>query len=307
MAAAEQQYLFAILLGLVSGVAARLCMLRSDYRNYPSYPHGYIIHLSLGAIAAVLAALAVPALIEEELTAITFLVLCAQQFRDIRSMERETLMKLEEQALVPRGADYIEGIAKVFESRNYLVMLVALLTSAAVIIWDRRMGVLVGVLLVLVSMFLMRGSMIGEIAQVRQGRLHFEKSLLYVDDIVLMNVGSMDAREKILREGVGIVLTPYNDDGRAVLNSPGQRQAILHDISILTGNQMDIGEQEWTPMARKNMATGTLGVFVLPNVPDVDCVIAAAKATPVLESAAQKPLSSRIGRKIARDSKKNNA
>ena len=127
MAPQEHQYLLAILLGFATGVIARFCMLRSDYRNYPSYPHGYIIHLSLGAIASILAALAVPALIEEELTAVTFLVLCAQQFRDIRSMERETLMKLEEQALVPRGPDYIEGIAKVFESRNYLVMLVALL------------------------------------------------------------------------------------------------------------------------------------------------------------------------------------
>ena len=40
-------------------------------------------------------------------------------------------MKLEENTLVPRGLDYIEGIAKVFESRNYLVMLVALVTSGA--------------------------------------------------------------------------------------------------------------------------------------------------------------------------------
>lgn len=93
-------------------------MLRTDYRNYPSYPHGYIIHLSLGAIAASLAAIALPALLEEEYTAVTFLVLCAQQFRDIRNMERETLMKLEENTLVPRGLDYIEGIAKVFESRQ---------------------------------------------------------------------------------------------------------------------------------------------------------------------------------------------
>ena len=300
MAAQEHQYLIAILLGFAAGVLARFCMLRSDYRNYPSYPHGYIIHLSLGAIAAVLASLAVPALIEEELTAITFLVLCAQQFRDIRSMERETLMKLEEQALIPRGADYIEGIAKVFESRNYLVMLVALLVSAFVVMINWQAGCLAAVVLVGVSIFCMRGSYIGDIAQIQAGTLHFEKSLLYVDDIVLMNVGDPSAREKILREGVGIVLKPYNDDGRAVLNSPGQRQAILHDISILTGNQMDIGEQEWSPMARKNMKTGVLGIFVLPNYKDTQAVISAAERVPVLESAAQKPLSNPIGRKLAK-------
>jgi len=305
MAANEQQYLFAILLGMIFGIIARLCMLRSDYRNYPSYPHGYIIHISLGAIAAILASLAVPALIEEELTAITFLVLCAQQFRDIRSMERETLMKLEEQALVPRGPEYIEGIAKVFESRNYLVMLVALLTSAAVIVWNPMAGVLTGCALVVISLFLMRGSTVKDIAQIRPGKLHFEKSLLYVDDIVIMNVGSAEARETILRDGVGIVCIPDNDDGRAVLNSPGQRQAIIHNISILTGSRIDIGEQEWTPMARKNMTTGVLGIFVLPNVKDVGCVIEAANRAPVLESAAQKPLSSTIGRRIAEDYRKN--
>jgi hypothetical protein len=303
MAPQEHQYLLAILLGFATGVIARFCMLRSDYRNYPSYPHGYIIHLSLGAIASILAALAVPALIEEELTAVTFLVLCAQQFRDIRSMERETLMKLEEQALVPRGPDYIEGIAKVFESRNYLVMLVALTVSGAVVLSNWRIGCIVAVIMVGFSLCCMRGSYIGDIAQIHAGTLHFDKSLLYVDDIVLMNVGDPKAREKILQEGVGIVLYPNDDDGRAILNSLGQRQAILHDVSILTGNQLDVGEQEWTPMARKNMKTGALGIFILPNYKNVECVIAAVKRTPILESAAQKPLSSAIGRNIAKGAK----
>ena len=303
MAPQEHQYLMAILLGFATGVLARFCMLRSDYRNYPSYPHGYIIHLSLGAIAAILAALAVPALIEEELTAVTFLVLCAQQFRDIRNMERETLLNLEEQSLVPRGADYIEGIAKVFESRNYLVMLVALTVSATVVLSNWRIGCIAAVIMVGFSLLCMRGSYIGDIAQVHAGTLHFDKSLLYVDDIVLMNVGDPAAKEKILQEGVGIVLYPHDADGRAVLNSVGQRQAILHDVSILAGNQLDIGEQEWTPMARKNMSTGALGIFILPDQRDVEGIITAVKRTPVLESAAQKPLSSTIGRDIAKGAK----
>ena len=67
-------YTEAIVLGMTAGFIARLYMLRTDYRNYPSYPHGYIIHLSLGAIAASLAAIALPALLEEEYTAVTFLV-----------------------------------------------------------------------------------------------------------------------------------------------------------------------------------------------------------------------------------------
>ena len=284
---------------MTAGFLARLYMLRTDYRNYPSYPHGYIIHLSLGAIAASLAAIALPALLEEEYTAVTFLVLCAQQFRDIRNMERETLMKLEENTLVPRGLDYIEGIAKVFESRNYLVMLVALVTSGATIWGGWTWGVLAGLVMILFSRFLMRGSYIRNIAKVEQGQLHFEKSLLYVDDIVIMNVGDPAAREKILEEGIGLMLHPYDDDGRSVLNNLGQRQAMLHDISMLVGNKLEIGEQEWTPTARKNMETGALGIFLMPNEKDIACVIEAAKRTPVLESAVQKPLANTIGRKAA--------
>ena len=229
-------YAESIILGIMAGFLARLFMLRTDYRNYPSYPHGYIIHLSLGAIAAALASLALPALLEEEYTAVTFLVLCAQQFRDIRNMERESLMKLEENKLVPRGADYIEGIAKVFESRNYLVMLVALGTSAFTLYGGLMLGLLTAVCLFFLVQFLKRGSFVRHIARIEPVSLHFEKSLLYVDDIVIMNVGDLAAREKIIQEGVGIILHPVDDDGRAILNNLGQRQALLHDISMLTGN-----------------------------------------------------------------------
>lgn len=292
-------YTLQILWGMASGFIARLYMLRTDYRNYPSYPHGYIIHLSLGAIAAALAAIAVPALLEEEYTAITFLVLCAQQFRDIRNMERETLMKLDETALVPRGADYIEGIAKVFESRNYLVMLVSLTVTVSTVFIGWAAGVVVAVIMVGFCKMMMRGSFVRHIAVIKQATLHFEGALLMVDDIVMMNVGDPKAREKILAEGLGIVLHPKDDDARSILNNVGQRQAILHSIASLVGSKVEVGEPEWSPLARKNIDTGVLGVFILPNEPDLPCILEAAGQTPVLESAVQKPLASRIGRKAA--------
>lgn len=293
MAAQEQTYLYAILLGFAFGALARICMLRSDYRNHPSYPHGYVIHLSLGAIAAILAALAVPAILEEELTAITFLVLCAQQFREIRTIERESLMQLEAQALVPRGAMYIEGIAAVFESRNYLVMLVSFLTSAACTLWGLVAGVAAGSVLLGVAMRWMRGRNIGQIARVQVGQLHFAQSLLCVEDVVLMNVGSPHAREQILAHGVGLVVDAYDAYGRAVLDHPGQRQAILHTVASLLGSKMDVGEQEWTPMARKNSTTGRLGIFLMPDSANAHRAVEAVNCAPVLESAAIKPYGKR--------------
>lgn len=270
------------------GFFDRLYLLCSDYRSYPSYPHGYVIHLSLGAIAAALAAVAIPALLVKEYTAITFLVLCAQQFRDIRNMERETLLKLEDSQLVPRGADYIEGIAKVFEARNYLVMMVALVTTGGIIFLEVRAGVFLGILAIIASHILMSGQKIGEIAEVREGRVSFDGPLLMVDDIVIMNVGEKKARTKILSEGVGLILTGKDDNGRAALNNLGQRQAILHDIAAIIGSKAEIGEPSYTPMARKNIDTGAIGIYFLPNERDVEGLIKAVKRTPLLESAVSK-------------------
>lgn len=270
------------------GFFDRLYLLCSDYRSYPSYPHGYVIHLSLGAIAAALAAVAIPALLVKEYTAITFLVLCAQQFRDIRNMERETLLKLEDSQLVPRGADYIEGIAKVFEARNYLVMMVALVTTGGIIFLEVRAGVFLGILAIIASHILMSGQKIGEIAEVREGRVSFDGPLLMVDDIVIMNVGEKKARTKILSEGVGLILTGKDDNGRAALNNLGQRQAILHDIAAIIGSKAEIGEPSYTPMARKNVDTGAIGIYFLPNERDVEGLIKAVKRTPLLESAVSK-------------------
>ena len=40
-------------------------------------------------------------------------------------MERDSLKALEDNELVPRGSEYIESIARVFETRYYIVIVVA--------------------------------------------------------------------------------------------------------------------------------------------------------------------------------------
>ncbi|KJS22522.1 MAG: membrane protein [Clostridiaceae bacterium BRH_c20a] len=288
-----------ILLGIATGIAARIFMLRNDYRSYPSYPHGYVTHISLGIIAAALGSIAIPALLEKEFTAVTFLVLAAQQFRDIRNMERETLSKLENYNMVPRGFDYIEGIAKTFEARNYLVILVSLVSTGTAVLFNIWIGIFAGIFTIFISGFLMRGDFVKDIAIVKIGKLHFEKSLLMVDNIVIMNIGLEDSKKKILSEGIGLIIHPKNDNARATLNNLGQRQAILHDVSVLVGSKLETGEPDWTPLMRKDIDTGKLALYILPNEKDVECVIQAVYQTPILESAVQKPLESKIGRKAA--------
>lgn len=293
------EYLPALVAGIVMGTLARIYMLRSDYRQFPSYPHGYVTHLGLGVIAASLGAVAIPALLEQEFAAVTFLALAAQQFRDIRNMERESLNELEELALVPRGKDYIEGIARVFESRNYLVMFTSLSTSLVTFYTEWYYGILAAVLVIYLNTFLMKGQVVGDIAVIKPSKPYFKGALLMVDNIVIMNIGLTASREKIVKEGLGVIIKPKDDNARATLNSVGQRQAIIQVAASLLGTKREVGELEWTPLARKDIDTGKLALFILPIEPDIEPLIKAVKMTPVLESSKVNPLQSGPGRQAA--------
>ncbi|MDD2586251.1 MAG: YIEGIA family protein [Syntrophomonadaceae bacterium] len=293
------KYAIAILAGVVTGFIARWVMLRSDYRQYPTYPHGELTHLALGFIAASLGAVAVPAIAKPDYVAVTFLVLAAQQFRDVRNMERESLINLEETKLVSRGTDYIEGIARVFEARNYLVIFTALITSGVVYWLDWPYALITGPLCILASIKLMSGQHIGDIAELEPGEVHFEGSLLKIDDVVIMNVGLPETREKIIKEGMGVIIKPKNDNARLTLHSPGQRMAIIHDVVTILGTKVDINETELIPMARKQIDEGYLAFFLVANEPDYEYLVEIIKRVPVLESARGTTLSSFYGRKAA--------
>lgn len=291
-----EEYGVMLLLSVVFGTVGRIVLLKTDYRQYPGYPHGYLTHISLGFIAAALGAVAIPALAEKEFTAVTFLALAAQQFREIRNMERDSLQKLESGDIISRGNDYIEGIAKVFEARNYLVMIISFGTSVAIFFTNWIIGAIVGIVLIYLASQVMQGQMIKDIAVVKPAKLHFDNSLLLVDDIVIMNVGLKSSREKILREGLAIVIEPKDDNARATLHNPGQRQAIVHIASTIVGTKAEVGEQEWTTLARKNIDTGVIGLFILPNEPDIKALIMAVETSPVLESSRRNILSTDAGK-----------
>ena len=99
--------LWAFASGTAAGFLLRILVLRVDYRQYPSYPHNYLAHLTVGLIAAVIGAMFTPALIAGEYAAVTFLTLAATQFREVRSVERDTLRHLEQSLLIVRGPDYV--------------------------------------------------------------------------------------------------------------------------------------------------------------------------------------------------------
>lgn len=162
-------YTFPVIIGVIFGMVARLYMLRTDYRQYPTYIHGQVIHIALGFIASGLGAIIMPALIQEEFTAITFLTLAATQFRDVRNMERNTLTQMDSYELVSRGSTYIEGIAIAFESRNYIAILTALITTTACIFFSLVVGTVVGILCFFMAKLLMSGSQLKDIVSIQKG------------------------------------------------------------------------------------------------------------------------------------------
>ncbi|GAB7388178.1 YIEGIA family protein [Bacillaceae bacterium] len=291
-----ENYTTAVIVGIVMGFLGRLYMLRTDYRQYPTYPHGRVIHVSLGLIAAGLGAVAVPALLEKEYTAITFLGLAAQQFRDVRNMERNTLSKLDVMELVPRGTSYIEGIAMVFEGRNYLVIMTAFFGSLATVFWGWSGGLAAGVVAFVLSHRWMAGKTIGQIVEIREGQVRLEGPNLYVDDIYIMNIGLQDTREKIQKHGLGLVLVPKNKNSAVTIANIGQRQAILHDASTILGVYRDTGEPSLVPLAKRDLNSGRLGIFLLPLERDVKKAITVVAHVPVLENAIRMPTESEANR-----------
>ncbi|QFT89417.1 hypothetical protein FIU87_12230 [Bacillus sp. THAF10] len=283
------EYTYPIIFGVIVGLITRLYMLVTDYRQYPTYLHGKIIHLSLAFIASGLGTIAVPAIMEQEFAAITFLALAASQFRDVRNMERNTLTELDSYELVPRGSTYIEGIAIAFEGRNYLVMITAFLSTLAYLAANLWVGIVVGLLAALTSHKLMTGGNLKDIVDIEYVKPHFEGAGLYVDNIYIMNIGLPQRQKEVLRYGMGFILTPKNFNARSTIANLGQRQAILHDMSTALGVYRDSGTPALVPLAKRDLDDGRVGVFLLPQEQDLDVGIAILERVPTLENAIRMP------------------
>ncbi|MFD2655364.1 YIEGIA family protein [Gracilibacillus thailandensis] len=283
------EYTYPILYGIIIGTIARFIMLKTDYRQYPTYLHGKIIHLALGFIAASLGAVAVPALMEKEFTAVTFLTIAASQFREVRNMERETLTEMDSYELVPRGNTYIEGIAIAFESRNYLVIFTSLLGTLAFLVWNIYVAIVVSVLCYLIIRKYMSGSTLGEIVDIEHAPVSFDGAGLYVDNIYIMNIGLPERQEEILKYGMGFVIKPKTFDVRSSIANLGQRQAILHDISVSLGVFRDSGTPALVPLIKRDLDDGRIGVFILPQNKDLNQALKVLKSVPVLENAVRMP------------------
>lgn len=285
--AISTEYLVLIITAILTGTLARFLTLKEDYRQYPTYPNGYLIHLITAFVAASLGAVAVPAIMTKNFVAVTFLSLAIQQFRDVRKMERGSLKDLESTEFTPRGNAYIDGIAKTFEARNYFALLVSLATGIAFHtsgVWIKYMffkiviGVFIGFLVLLVVKRFSKGKTVGDIADVVPGTIRIKNNELYVNDIFVSNlVGTDNAQKMINKEGIAVVIRPREDHLRITLDNYGQRQAILFEATRAVG----VKRYAFT---RKEYEKGSIVVALVPILKDIDKLVDVVKNTPLLES-----------------------
>lgn len=290
------EYLLPVIVGTGMGFIGRMAFLRTDFRQYPTYPTGRNIHLSFGFIAAFIGAVAIPAVIESDWTAVTFLGLAATQFREIRSMERETLEKVDKKELVKRGEAFIEGMAQAFEGRNYFVMFVGLMTTL-ISVYNIWLGVVGGIISIYVAKFFMKGKMLMKMATVSEGVIRFEGPDLYVDDIHIKNVGLEESQQVIMERAVGAIITPKGENGILTLSNLGQRQAMLHHIANVLGSYLDTGEPDLIPLSKRNMEDGRVALFFLPREKDFKQIKEVLQHVPILDSAVRMPSQAAKGKK----------
>ncbi|EKO1912684.1 YIEGIA family protein [Clostridium botulinum] len=281
----SQQQIIFIITAIIMGSLARILTIIQDYRQYPSYPNGYLINLVTGIIAAALGAVAVPALMNKNFTAITFLSLAIQQFREVRKVEKESLKALENTEYAKRGDAYIDGIAKTYEARNYFALVVALITQITMhiinskIIWVNILaGSAIGAVTFITLRRFSKGHSIGDIAEVKLGKITVKNSELYVDDIFVTNyLGTDNSRKLVQSEGIGAVIYPKEEHYRITLDNFGQRQAILFEACRALGVKR-------YHYIRKEYKRGRIAIAIVPIIRDEGAFIKTIKKTPLLEN-----------------------
>lgn len=281
----SREQIVLIVTSIIMGTIARIITMKEDFRQYPSYPNGFLIHLVTGFIAAALGAVAIPALMTKNFIAVTFLTLAIQQFRDVRKSERESLKDLENTEYAYRGDAYIDGISKTFESRNYFSLVVSLCTGITIQLVNSKSGMIniisgaiVGFLLVFILKRFSKGKSIGDIAEVKEGRIEVKNFELFVDGLYISNLlGTEDASKLFQEEGRAVVIDPKEEQFRVTLENFGQRQAALFEATRTLG----VKRYQFT---RRDFKNGRVVIAFVPIINDIDKLIEVVKKTPLLES-----------------------
>ena len=290
---ADDLFRRAFIVALFIGILCRGLVLRVTDKQYPSRPQDYLEQIIISGLAASLGAIAFPALIDKEFSALTFFAVAIQQFQGISQEEKITIENIDNQEVVPKGEAYIEEIASTYESRSYISLFSSLAASVIYIYVARayKLGFLPCTILAVIGAsivgiifkrYLKRGS-IGDIADVVEAKINFDGPILKVNDVFISNIGLDDTRNKYLKDGIAIEIIPKNIKGYGIVSDQGQRQAILNNLYIHFGINKDLDEKDLLAITKVDFKKNTVVIPYLPIIKDMNEVMKVVKSTPILE------------------------
>lgn len=285
----------AFLITTIIGVISRMLILRLVNKQQPTQPQDYIEQLILSIIASALGAVAYPALLDKEFSALTFLAIGIQQFQDVAQEEKTTLTNIDTVELSPRGPTYIEDISRNYEVRNYLSLFTSLFASVAFILCHRKFNwnmlmctgaaCVAGAIVGFIFKKILTLKSIGDVSDVEMVDIEFDGPLLKVDGVMIANIGLETSRQRYIEKGVGIKIIPNDMRGAGIITDLGQKSAILHDLYIHMGVDRDVDEPEFISIAKTNLNDNSVVFAFIPLVKDINLIKQSIKSTPIIQNA----------------------
>ena len=290
---ADDVFRRAFIVALLIGILSRGLVLRITDKQYPSRPQDYLEQIIISGLAAALGAIAFPALIDKEFSALTFFAVAIQQFQGLSQEEQISIENIDEGEVVPKGAAYIEEISSTYESRSYISLFSSLVASVLYIYPARAyklgflpctiLAIIGGAIVGFIFKWYLKRRSIGDIADVVEAKINFDGPILKVHDVYINNIGLEDSRDRYLNQGIAIELIPKDMKAYGIISDLGQRQAILHNLFIHFGINKDVDEKDLLAITKLDLNKNTLVIPYLPLVKDMDEVMKVVKSTPILE------------------------
>ena len=290
----DELFRYSFIVSLIIGTLCRAFVLRISDKQYPTRPQDYLQQIIIAGLSASLGAIALPALIDKEFSALTFFAVGIQQFQGLAQQERITLENLDSDEIVEKGGAYVEEIASTYETRSYISLFSSLAASVAYIYIARRYdlnalictiaAVIAGVIVGLIFKFSLRRNSIGDVADVIPANLEFDDAVLKVNNVVITNIGLKSSRDRYLNKGMAVEIVPKNMADFGIVNDIGQRQAILHNIYIHMGIDKDVDEVDILAISRTDLKKRSVVIPYIPILQDIDVLINVIKSTPIIET-----------------------
>ena len=282
----------AFITAMVIGTLCRFFVLRVKDKQYPSRPQDYIEQIIVAALAASLGSVALPALIDKEYSALTFLAVGIQQFQGLSQQEQITLENIDNDDLIDKGQPYIDEISSTYEVRSYVGLFSALIASLIYIFTSRiyNDSVLVctvtstigAVALALIFRMLLRRKSVNDLADIYLAKITFDGPLLKVNDVIMGNIGLKDSRKKYLEKGIAIEIVPKDMGSFGTINDIGQQKAIMHNIYIQLGMDKDVDDRDLLAIGETDLKKKSVVMVMIPLLKDEITLMKAAGSTPII-------------------------